>query len=168
MKLIRNKLNDKKGFLSIFTILILSAIIPLSLFIAIDLPYFVQMNRKVKNILDNSTSAGITQINPANITEINSDKAIKLATDVFISGFKLNEDLTPNSESIIKSAPELHMEMIKPSPYDITNIKTSKGLYKIEEPSLVANVKVEVKGKVFKMLKVNILKTSISQVTSKE
>ena len=49
-------LQNKKGFMSIYAIVMLAVLIPIMFFLTIDLPYLMRMNRTLKSALDNATS----------------------------------------------------------------------------------------------------------------
>jgi len=61
LKQIKNKIKGKKGYATIIAIVSMAIILPLLLFLVVDMPYYLNSNRQVKSIVDN-TAAGASTI----------------------------------------------------------------------------------------------------------
>lgn len=62
LKGLLNKIREKKGVGTIVTLVLLIAFIPLLLFTFVDVPYYNQYHRKVKDIADTTAASAITRI----------------------------------------------------------------------------------------------------------
>lgn len=54
---------DSKGSIALYVILCFSIILPMLIFVAVDLPYAVNFHRKLKNTLDNAASSAVLCLN---------------------------------------------------------------------------------------------------------
>lgn len=168
VKLIHN-IKNKKGFMSIFVIMMLAVLIPIMFFLTIDLPYMMRMNRTLKNSLDNATSTAITYLNEDKISqgllEINTNEASAVVKKVVKEYFYLNDDLTTNEDSLIDEKPILQIQVIN-NPTG-QQIDTPNGGTVINNPSIVVYAEFPVKAK-FTGITKSIKHTSVAQVKFKK
>lgn len=164
-----NKLNNKKGFMSIYIIVMLAVLIPIMFFLTIDLPYMMRMNRTLKSALDNATSTAITYLNEskisAGILEIDVNEANRVVNKVIQEYFYLNDDLTTNEDSLIDGTPKIEIQVIN-NPTG-QRIDTPNGGTIIKNPSVVVYAEFPVKAK-FSGITKTIKHTSVSQVQFKK
>lgn len=161
---------NKNGFMSILIILILSFLIPFTLFIVIDLPYAMTMNRKIKNTLDNAASTAVTCVREEllsdGIIEIKEEEAIYQAERVIIESFYLNDDLSSSEKSLIGNDMKLDIKVFNHPDID-TVYKTENGTFKLKNASVLIYAEVPVKLKVLGLIMPKIKYTAISQAQFK-
>lgn len=166
---ILNNLKNKKGFMSIYVIVMLAVLIPIMFFLTIDLPYMMRMNRTLKSALDNATSTAITYLNEDKISqgvlEIDVNEANKIVKKVIQEYFYLNDDLTINENSLIDGTPKVEIQVINNSTGQ--QINTPNGGTVIKNPSIVVYAEFPVKTK-FSGITKTIKHTSVAQVRFKK
>ena len=54
---------DKRGIGAIWTVVLLACLIPVFIFGFIDIPYYMRVNRKIKNTVDNIAASAVTYLN---------------------------------------------------------------------------------------------------------
>lgn len=166
VKLMNKVIKNRKGFISIYVIIALAVLLPLILFVSIDIPYMMTMNRKIKNTLDNSASTAITCINEemasAGDIDISGFEAEIMAKKIISESFGLEDDLSVNENSLIAGKPKVTVKVIN-NPTNVPKYKTPNGEFKISNPSVIVYAEVPVQGKFLKMAKPIIKHTSISQ-----
>lgn len=164
------KFNNKKGFVAIYAIIMLSIFIPFALFVTIDMPYMMTMNRKIKNTLDNASATAITCINEEmaskGIIHINESKAEEIAKKVIQESFGLNDDLSINEYSLISGTPNITIKVIN-NPELESTYKTSNGTFYISNPSVILYAEIPIQPKFMIFTKPNIKYTAISQAQFK-
>lgn len=97
--------NKKDGFISIVALIIMAILIPLLLFLVVDMQYYLQANKKVKSIVDNVAASASTTVIPdklANgILELDYDKAETYIMEDLASWFNLEETIyTTNVDGV--------------------------------------------------------------------
>lgn len=161
---------NKKGFISIYVIIALAVFLPISLFISIDMPYMMTMNRKIKNTLDNASATAITCINESSassgIIQINTIEAEKTAKKVIQESFGLEDDLSVNKHSLITEAPTITVKVINNPTLEPT-YKTLNGTFNIKNPSVIVYAEIPVQAKFLTMAKPVVKYTAISQAQFK-
>lgn len=166
---ILNNLKNKKGFMSIYVIVMLAVLIPIMFFLTIDLPYMMRMNRTLKSALDNATSTAITNLNESKISqgilEIDVDEANKIIKKVIQEYFYLNDDLTINENSLIDGTPKVEIQVINNAIGQ--RIDTPNGGTIIKNPSIIVYAEFPVKAKFYGITK-TIKHTSVAQVQFKK
>lgn len=92
---------EKKGFGTILVMCVISLIIPLFMFVAVDVPYYLQQDKKLKSTADNIAAATSTIIDEdklANgVIEIQKDRARAYLLEELALWFRL-EDRIYNTE----------------------------------------------------------------------
>lgn len=87
--------NKKKGFSTIIALILLAIFLPLMLFLAVDIPYYMEANRKVKSIADNVSASAATILKPESladgIVEIDEDKAETYILEDLVVWFNLQD-----------------------------------------------------------------------------
>lgn len=164
-----NNLKNKKGFMSIYAIVMLAVLIPIMFFLTIDLPYMMRMNRTLKNALDNATSTAITYLNESKISqgvlEIDVDESNKVIKKIIQEYFYLNDDLTINENSLIDGTPKVEIQVINNAIGQ--RIDTPNGGTIINNPSVIVYAEFPVKAKFYGVTK-TIKHTSVAQVQFKK
>lgn len=167
---IKKILNNKKGFMAVYVIIGMSILLPFMFFVSIDMPYYMTMNRKVKNTIDNAGATAITCLDERGITNgqliINPNEAEKQAKKIIQLSFGLNDDLTVNQNSLIADAPTIQFKVIN-NPNLEPTYSTPNGEFKIKNPSVIVYAEVPVSGQFFGKHQVKIKHTAISQVKFK-
>lgn len=165
-KLIKNK----KGFMSIYVIIGLAVFLPIMLFVSIDTPYMMTMNRKIKNTLDNASATAITCINETSassgLIQIEVAEAERMAKKVIQESFGLNEDLTVNSNSLIAINPKITIKVIN-NPTIEPTYTTLNGVFEIKNPSVIIYAEIPVQAKFMTSAKPIVKYTAISQAQFK-
>lgn len=162
-------LKNKKGFMSIYAIVMLAVLIPIMFFLTIDLPYMMRMNRTLKSALDNATSTAITRLNEDKISqgvlEIDVNEANKVVKKVIQEYFYLNDDLSINENSLIDGKPIVNIQVINNATGQ--QIDTPNGGTIINNPSVLVYAEFPVKAKFCGVTK-TIKHTSVAQVKFKK
>ena len=57
------RIKEKKGSGAIISMLLIAGLLPLLLFTFIDVPYYNQYHRRMKNIVDNTAASAVTRLN---------------------------------------------------------------------------------------------------------
>lgn len=163
-------IKNKKGFIAIYVIIGLSVFLPLSLFVSIDMPYMMTMNRKIKSTLDNASATAITCINEDmashGVIQINSSEAEKIAKKVIQESFGLNDDLSPNQYSLLQEKPNITIKVINNPTLEPT-YTTLNGEFKINNPSVIIYAEIPVYTKFMPNAKSIVKHTAISQAQFK-
>lgn len=167
---IKKKILNKHGITTINTIILMAVIFPIFLFLTVDFPHMIAMNRRVKSVLDNSASTAITEINdnktPLGILEIDKDKAVETVNKIVATSLKLNSDLTPNRESLIIDTPTISTTVIN-NPSKNPTFVSKNGSFPIKNPSVAVYAEVPVRCLVFGNRTITLKYTSIAQVQFK-
>lgn len=168
--MVKKLLKNKKGFMAIYVIIALSVFVPISLFVSIDMPYMMTMNRKIKNTVDNASATAITCINEqmasTGVIHINSNEAEIMAKKVIKESFGLGDDLSVNENSLIADAPTVTVKVIN-NPKSESTYETPNGTFDIKNPSVIVYAEFPVQAKFLKMAKPVIKYTGISQAQFK-
>lgn len=56
-------LNDKRGIGAIWTVVVMGLLLPVLIFGFIDVPYYIRLNRKMKNTVDDIAASAVTYLN---------------------------------------------------------------------------------------------------------
>lgn len=104
------KCNKKKGFSTIIALVLLAIFLPLMLFLVVDIPYYMEANRKVKSIADNVSASAATILKPQSladgIVEIDEDKAETYILEDLVVWFNLQDIIyktdVPGVRAILK------------------------------------------------------------------
>ncbi|HCL4479973.1 TPA: hypothetical protein N2D99_002040 [Clostridium botulinum] len=170
MSKIYSILKNKKGICTIYTILVMSAILPILLFIVIDIPHFMQYDRKIKNILDNAGGSAITRLQENHISkgvlELNEPEANKVIENIIKSDLFLKSDLTPDKGSVLKEKPTIQVIYVNNHTGSQT-VTTPLGDIKVNKTSVVIYGDFPVKGAFFTGFTGHIKKVAVSQVEFK-
>jgi hypothetical protein len=159
---------NKKGFVSIYAVLLIAFLLPFLMFSFVDVNHFMQQNRKLKNIVDNAAASAVTMVDntqiPKGIIQITDTDAINIATGIVKQDLFLNNDLTPQSKSILSGKPDLRVYVVNNAP---TNVTTPLDTVNAQHPSVIVYGKFPVKGLFFSSISVNITAEGMSQVQFK-
>ena len=160
-------LKNKEGFTAIYIILVMSVLLPIMLFVFIDLPHLMTMDRRADNVIENASATAITYINKSKASNgvlyINEDEAKKKAMQIIAQTYNLNDDLSLNEHSTLSAPPKIDIEVINnPSVKD--SITTPNGTFAIKNPSVVIYGEIPVNGLIWKYAKLTAKHTGISQV----
>ena len=163
-------LKDKKGFISIYMILWMTVLIPILLFVTVDLSHYVYENVRVKTVTDNASASAVTQINeslvPQGILEIDEVEAEKVALQIIKHDLHLNNDFTPKEGSPLMQAPQVQVHIVNITDESGYDFETPAGIVKIYKPSVVVYGAYPVKG-LFYNNGVVMQKVGVSQVQFK-
>lgn len=163
-------LNNKKGFISIYMIMWMAVLIPILMFVTVDLSHYVYENIRVKTVTDNASASAITQINeslvPQGILAIDEVEAEKVALQIIKHDLHLNNDFTPKDGSPLMEAPQIQVHILNITDKDGYDFQTPAGTVKIYNPSVVVYGSYPVKG-LFYNNGVVMQKVGVSQVQFK-
>lgn len=159
---------NKKGFVSIYAVLLIAFLLPFLMFSFVDVNHYMQQNRKLKNLVDNSASSAVTMVDstqlPKGIIQISNTDATNIAMGIIKQDLFLNDDLTPQSKSILSGKPTIQVYVVNNSP---TNVTTPLDTVKVQHPSVIVYGKFPVKGLFFSSITVNMTAEGMSQAQFK-
>ncbi|MFJ8528559.1 cobalt ABC transporter permease [Bacillus sp. NPDC094106] len=166
MKWIKQLLKNKKGVTSVYVILFVSALLPLLLFLCIDVPHYLDSSRKIKNVLDNASSSAITRIQddklPKGIIELNPEEAKEIIDKIIQHDLFLDEEFNPKKGSIVSGKPKIETHFVN-NPDEITEVSTPIDNVKVNHTSVVIYAEIPVNGLFFKFNEVKMKKVAVSQ-----
>lgn len=166
IRLLKKYLN-RKGFISIYAILLITFLLPFLLFTVVDVNHFMQQNRKLKNIVDNAGASAVTIIDSNKISkgviEIIEPDATNVALGIIKKDLFLNDDLTPQPQSILSGRPDIKIYVANGA----GSVTTPFGTVNVKKPSVIVYGKFPVKGLWFSNINVNITKEGMSQAQFK-
>jgi hypothetical protein len=161
---------NKKGFISIYMILWMAVLIPILMFVFVDVSHYVYEGIHLKAVTDNASASAITQIKedlvPQGILEIDEIPAENIALQVIKHDLLLNEDLTPKENSSLKEKPTIQVHIVNVTSETGFDFETPIGIVKIYKPSVVIYAEYPVKG-LFYNNGVVLQKVGVSQVQFK-
>lgn len=100
LKIEKKEKNNKNGFSSVIGLILIAIALPLLLFLAVDMPYYMQANRKVKSVTDNVSASAATILDTElladGILQIEEDKAETYILEDLVVWFNL-EDIIYNT-----------------------------------------------------------------------
>lgn len=159
---------NKKGFVSIYALLVIAFLLPLIMFSFVDINHYMQQNRKLKNLVDNSASSAVTMVDetqlPKGIIQISETDAKNIAMSIIKQDLFLNDDLTPQSKSILSGKPTIEVYVVNNPP---TTVTTSLDTVNVKSPSVIVCGKFPVKGLFFSSITVNMTAEGMSQAQFK-
>lgn len=166
-KLIREKLKNKQGVISIFTILWLAVLIPFLLFVTIDLSQYIYDYVHLKNVTDNAAASAVTMVDntliPQGILQIDSTEATATAENVIASSLDLQPNLSPYLNSTLRAAPTIQVYVENITSTSGVVVSTPAGDVTVFHPSVIVYADYPVKGLVFSNVHLNLKKIGISQ-----
>jgi hypothetical protein len=158
---------DKRGFISIYMILWMAVLIPILMFVFVDVSHYVYEHVHLKAVSDNASASAVTQIKedlvPQGILEIDEVSAEKVALDIIKHDLLLNNDLTPTENSPLKEKPTIQVHIVNITSESGYDFETPAGTVKIYKPSVVVYGAYPVKG-LFYNNGVVLQKVAVSQV----
>ncbi|WP_144536490.1 cobalt ABC transporter permease [Bacillus thuringiensis] len=166
MKFISDILKNKKGVTTVYVILVVSALLPLILFLSIDVPHYLDSSRKIKNTLDNASSSAITFLNDQKISEgvleVDKQVAEAMIKKIIKNDLSLDDNYNPLKGSIISKKPIIKTYVIN-NPKGIETVSTPIDNVKVNNTSVVIYAEVPVKGLFFTFNEVTMRKVAVSQ-----
>lgn len=164
-------LKDKKGAVSIYTIILLAFLLPFLMFTVVDVNHYMQQNRRLKNIVDNAGASAVTMINESQLAygniEIDTNEASLVVERIVKESLFLNDDLTPKDISVLAEKPEIQVDVVNTPPVGGVDVDTPISTIKVTNPSVVVYGKFKVKGLFFSRMSVDIQKVGMSQAQFK-
>lgn len=170
-----NVLNNKKGAISIVTILILSVLISVFLFLMLEYTANIKIKHEVSNSIDYATRKALFQLDEIKLKNgdlnILEDEANQIIKDVLIHDFNLNSDLSPTEMSNIQTP---FIKTYIWNNYDESGFLfvTDEGIeYTLYEPSVMVYIEAKPKttfGKMTDALITKDVKKSINFKYNKE
>ena len=95
------RIKEKKGSGAIISMLLIAGLLPLLLFTFIDVPYYNQYHRRMKNIVDNTAASAVTRLNEellsAGTIELDKAESMTLMYEILEDWFGLEPYLYPAS-----------------------------------------------------------------------
>ncbi|MDF2879450.1 MAG: hypothetical protein K0R54_7 [Clostridiaceae bacterium] len=154
MKKFKNLLRDKSGSISIVTVILVSILLPLLLFIYVEFNYSLTIKERCQIINDNIASSAIMSIDETNLQdgmlEIDDIKAEEIATKLMAESYYLNSDLTLNNDSLLREEPELKVYVVNETSDYGTEFVTDEGYkFMIYNPSVIVYTNVKPRGIIF-------------------
>ncbi|HHT7008770.1 TPA: cobalt ABC transporter permease [Bacillus cereus] len=166
MKKICNLIKNKKGVTSVYVILIISVLLPLIMFLSIDVPHYLDSSRKIKNTLDNASSSAITLLNDQKISEgvleVDKQVADAMIKRVIKNDLSLDDNYMPLKGSIVSKKPNIKTYVVN-NPKGIETVQTPIDNIKINKTSVIIYAEVPVKGLFFTFNEVIMRKVAVSQ-----
>lgn len=155
---IKNQLNNEKGSVLIFVLILLVVITPMLLFATFELPHLVTHHRKVKNTLDNATASAATRIIEDQlhygIIEIDRQLAIETAKRIIAHDYHLNsKTLEPLDGSPLRRAPIIDVQVINNPSSSGTTVTFPTETVKIKNTSVAIYIELHPKPVFFSKFK---------------
>lgn len=148
----------------------MTVLIPILMFVAVDLSHYVYENVRIKTVTDNASASAVTQIKEElvsqGILEVSEIPAEKTAYDIIKKDLHLNDDLTPKKASPLLDAPQIQVHIVNITDENGYEFSTPAGIVKIYKPSVVVYGEFRVKG-LFYNNSVVMKKVGVSQVDFK-
>ena len=134
--------NNKKGFLSLFTIIMLSVLLPFLIFVFVTFTNMIQNVIYFKNVSDNAASSAVVLLNETKLQDgilyINETQAIARAKEVIAKELNLDADLSPNENSKVYEKPNVEVLVYNDVPTEGLEIMTRFGKkIKVYKPSVI-------------------------------
>lgn len=154
-KQIKQQLNNQRGSVLLFVLILLIVITPMLLFATFELPHLVTHHRKVKNTIDNATASAASRIVEAQlhygIIEINRDLAIQTAKRIIAHDYHLNPStLEPLTGSPLRKAPTIDVRVVNSPPASGTTITFPTETVKVTNTSIAIYIELHPKPVFFK------------------
>lgn len=135
-------LKSKDGFVSIYAILWLSVLVPFLIFVFVNFTLMIKQKINYKNICDNAASSAVTYLDQDSITDgilrVRNSDAEKIVNNVIKNELNLNDDLTPNKDSLISQKPIIETKVYNDVPNSGLIVKTRFGNeIKLTKPSVI-------------------------------
>lgn len=139
---IKKLIKSKDGFVSIYTILWLTVLVPLLIFILINFTTMIKQKINYKNICDNAASSAVTHLNQVALTdgilEIRVSDAETIVKKIIARDLNLNDDLSLKPDSLITGKPVIETKIYNDIPQDGLTFSTKFGnSITITKPSVV-------------------------------
>lgn len=141
LKSFKNLKQNKKGYMSLYTILWLSVFLPFLFFMFIYFTLMVKQIINYKNLCDNAASSAVTYLQeeliPDGIIKIRESDAKRIAKEVIVNNLYLNDDFTINNNSKIHKNPIITIEVYNNIPTSGLIINKFNKQIKLTKPSVV-------------------------------
>lgn len=167
----KQRLLDKTGSVSLFGLLLLSVLIPMFLFITVELTHYWDMKTKFQGITDSVALAAITEIDEANlpygVIKIDETRAEDKATDLFCKNLGLNTalEIIDSSNSLLSANPTLKVYVVNDVPAGGTTLTTDEGMtFNLSKPSVVVYTAIRPRNLITKNSIANIQCISVYEV----
>jgi len=161
---------DQQGFVSIFMILWMTVLLPMLLFVGLDLTQFIYENTRTKTVIDNASASAVTRLNEDVIREgilkIDEAKATEVAERIIREGLHLDENLEPLEGSPLVSKPTIDVQVVNVRNKNGYPVDTPTGDVMVYEPSVVIYAEYPVEG-LFFTNDITLEKIGASQATFK-
>lgn len=168
MEKVKKKYN-KKGFISIYTILWIIVLLPLLMFVTIDFTHFMHVNNQLKNLTDNLSASAVTLLDedeiPKGILTVKESDAEDMVNKMLKDELKLKDDLTPTDKSILRSAPDVEVKVVNEVPSAGIDVSLETGdIVNVKNPSVIVSVDYPIRGLFYNKLTIHYKKIGTSQV----
>lgn len=149
---ILKKIRDRKGYTSIIILLFLAYLLPFLLFFFVEMNYLYGMKDTFQGYNDAAASAAVMQMEAEPkkdgyivIDEVEAKNTVK---KLFKENFGLNDDLTVNSQSLIKSDPMIKVYVVNHNPLDEAEefVTDENYVYTITKSTVIVYSEVEPNG----------------------
>lgn len=166
-----NKIKEKKGFISIVSIILGSSLFISFMWLTMDLTYYIQQNRSTKNILDNASASAVTRVNEStlgsgNIKFIESEVK-EMAMAILKGDLFLDDNNNPLPQSPLRNAPEIeilaidNVDRVNGTNVSVAGVKTIN----VKNPTVIVYAKLPIKGLFIKDVGATFTHISASQVS---
>lgn len=174
--MIKNPLNNKKGSIALYSVIIMCVVLPMMIFLAVDLPFLLNVHRKAKNVLDNAGSSAILALDEAELAlgrlTVIEPKAQSIIYRLIASEFKLDPvTLEPLDGSYVTKKPRVEIRVIN-NPTSTVQVRVPEqtmsdaekfdDIY-VDETSVVIYMDLEIQSLFFRNYKPRIEKATAAQ-----
>lgn len=152
---LKQLIQDKSGTFTIYTILILSVLLPIFLFIFVDITYATVMKIRCNNYNESIASAAINNLNEEKlkdgILEIDEEQAQLCAERLFADMYGLDENLNITNTSLLKETPILKVYVVNDTEsLSEGNFTTDEGYtIKVDKPTVIVYTSIQPTGILF-------------------
>lgn len=139
---------EKKGWVTLVILLVVSVSLPIFLFFFVENSYLFSQKDKAKDIADNIASSAVRSIDQTLLEEeqrvvINESEAYDVAMKLFQSNYKLNDDLSATESSHLRENPTIKIDVRN----SVGQFTTAEGLsYQVTKPTVIVYTSVKPKG----------------------
>ncbi|WPS85415.1 cobalt ABC transporter permease (plasmid) [Brevibacillus halotolerans] len=146
------KMRDKKGYMSILMLILISGLLPLLLFYLVEITYLYGMKDKFQNFNDAAASAAVMQMEQEplkdGVVKLIDQDAKNIVDQILAKNLRLHHDMTPSVDSFVKEAPLVKVYIVNHDGEDSPKeFLTDEGfVYSIKKPTVIVYSEVKPKG----------------------
>lgn len=172
----KSPLRNQKGSIALYMVIIMSVVLPMMIFLAVDLPHVVNMHRKTKNVLDNIGSSAVLALDESQLSlgrlVIIESKATQIIYQMLATEFNLDPvTLEPLAGSPLVERPTVKIriinepkttQMVRLPEQNLSDQEKFEDVY-VDETSIVVYVELKIQSLFFKSYQPYIRQVTAAQ-----